>query len=273
MSQTESRRLSASSCQNDLTPGLNLASPSGLCENDQLDVGKCGDADLQQPRCDGEGFCVGDKHWRPLAAMMDRAASTKLDSQADSDGIVETTTNMDIYPSSDFKSPEPMILAEPPKLRRALAYMEFDGDCEPDLSEKLFTCHLCNTTKCGLCDETMHLCHKDRTAGQIATGPTGRLRARVCRVLKENTLHKLTGRETSSHTANTDEGDSSARWEESRPSDLSDRSSKAGSYRFLYDEYTNKHRPQYDLFHQFTMNDLAVDSGSANAQPVRNKSS
>ncbi|TPP64708.1 hypothetical protein FGIG_06221 [Fasciola gigantica] len=275
MSQAEPQRRSASNRPTDLSPVLNVTSSSDLCEEDQLDVGKCGDADLQQPRCDGEGYFVGDRHWRPLADMVDDSVPAKLESQIESNGIVEPSANSDRHTSADFRSPEPMFLVEPPKLRRALAYLEFDdGDCEPDESTKLFNCHLCDPTKYCLCDQTMRLGQKSKMTGQISDGSTGRWRTRVYRVFKENIFHKLTKREPSVHATNTDEGDSSTR-EAFSSSDPNEPSDTRARHHQVVDECTNKHRPQQDLFHQFTVNDLKIDSGSSKPQshPVRNKSS
>ncbi|VDP91253.1 unnamed protein product [Echinostoma caproni] len=267
MSQLDSRRRSASNCQSDLSPVRNSANASGSCDEDQLDVGKCGDADLQQPRCDGEGYFLDEKSWLPVLDNTDNPVPVKCDSRVRPDSPREMTSDVNRQSTVGLKTPDPTLLVEPPKLRRALAYMEFDdGDCEPDENTKLFACHLYNTTKNGLGDDSLQLCHKNKMATRIPDGIAGRWRARMCRALKQNIFAKLTKRDVP--VPDTDERDSVTRWINSSPSELveSDRVTT-----WDLEQCTNKHRPYQDLFHQFVANDIVTNPVSS-SDSVQNES-
>ncbi|KER26799.1 hypothetical protein T265_13926, partial [Opisthorchis viverrini] len=102
-----------------------------LCISDPMCVGKCGDADGVEEEVENCGRLLSAEESWPSSLHHNVAnpLNFRLVARSRPDSKDKLHRSSDSY----SKSPDPVFLPEPPKLRRGLAYLDFeDGDCEPD---------------------------------------------------------------------------------------------------------------------------------------------
>lgn len=165
--------------------GVNTVSPPTLRIRDSMSVGKCGDADCPETDyADCEFSCTDEQCWHSsIQNSTGNPSYTShgyLDPLAKPDDIL-VRRNSSIY----SKSPDLVYPNEPPKLRRGMAYLDFeDGDCEPD------DCFQACVSHHSMARDKGHLLI-DRNYHQT----TESWRSRVCQAWKNSALNRFVKRE------------------------------------------------------------------------------
>ncbi|KAA3675338.1 uncharacterized protein DEA37_0000077 [Paragonimus westermani] len=214
---------------------LNNMDPPSLCVRDSMSVGKCGDADGPSLEYDDyQHVCLEGQCWRGSVQNNPGSSANPIyttQSKLKPERKVQMRIGQRRRSSSHSKSLDSVHLNEPPKLRRGLAYLDFeDGDCEPDDG---MTTRLTHTTpESGPDDNSVEPTNDAKLNGSIA-----RWRLRMCRVLKQNLFVRLTKREVRDTN-------------ESQP--VVDTRDSTGSNRLSsVTGFQPEHLPSADLFHQF----------------------
>lgn len=212
-----------------------LTFPPTLHISDSMGISKCGDADALPEVCT-ECRCDHPNPDQPWSAPGHNTTANLLCPTHQSFEC-QTKCDMDSGQRSTgySNSPDSVYLTEPPKLRRALAYMDLDeGDCAPD------TCF----QSC----VTFHTSSENTTLmpGREQKQPcpqVHRWRARMCRALRQPHFNFLLPRR---------ENRSSAGQRLARHNGLSNEVETYESATYSSEaQCIQEHLPSGDLFHQF----------------------
>lgn len=244
----------AITCTNNYASDVN---PPSCCTEDPTNVGKCGDAD-GPPGLFGEceHVCSGELCWQAsnhdiIPNLMDSAYSVQSRSRSRERPSYEAKRSPLSLVFSQAKSTESVYLDETPKLRRGMAFMEFeDGDCEPDHYLKTHVVRW-NAPDCGLGDKKLDSNSNERGTGRSVL----HWRVRKNRVLKQNPFSRFSKKVFMPSSI--------ARAEPQKTEMEAVNGANAFPYKHA-EELAMEHLPSGDLFHQFGF----VNSTSRALNPV-----
>lgn len=220
----------------------NVNRPS-YCTEDPANVNPCEDVD-SPPEFFSEcrHVCSGELCWQAsthdiIPSPSDSAHSTQFRTKSYERSSFENKRSPLSLLCSQGKSTESVYLDETPKLRRGMAYMDFeDGDCEPDHCLK-FSGMRWNAPDCGLGDKKLDSNSNERGIGRL------HWRVRKGRLLKQGPFSRFTKKDPIHST------DLSSIETKKRGAEAAN-----GINAFIYEhteEWAMEHLPSGDLFHQF----------------------
>ncbi|CAL8085690.1 unnamed protein product [Calicophoron daubneyi] len=233
--------------------------------NETVGVGKCGDADPSITEYDCERHETGELSGETHMASADYSFNALFLNPKHSRSSSAETKKSDVHrrTPSYLKSSDSLILNEPPKLRRGLAYLEFDdGDCERDGYTKSLNCSKSDESETGFGDKSSEIVQQSKIKSNGSSNTTWP--SRVYKAFKQNFLFRRTRRDGSSRNSLLNSGERKLEvnihhagvWEVNKLEEPD-----------LLRGWTFKHLPNGDLFHQFEF-DNNISSSRSSLTPL-----